>query len=79
MVIPSDISRQMDLIQSAGLTADEARIQYPDVVRWINENVSLVDLMRASGIELKPISPDRPDILVGKCPDCAGPLMVRSE
>ena len=77
MVIPRDIAQRMDEIQVSGLPEAEIRRLYPDVISWVNEHVSLVDLMRASGVSLRPLSPDAPNVLVGGCPSCAGPMLVR--
>jgi len=77
MIIPRDIAQRMDEIQASKLSEVEVRSRYPDVVAWVNQHVSLVDVMRASGVSLRPISPDAPNILVGNCPGCAGPMLVR--
>lgn len=78
MTIPPDIVAQLDEIQPSDFSEEEIRKLYPDVVRWFLENVSLLDLMAASGVTLRPISPDAPNILVGDCPGCGGPILVRS-
>ena len=79
MVIPRDIAARMDEIQSARLSEAEIRERYSDVISWVNEHVSLVDLVRESGVSLRPLSPDRPDVLIGHCPGCHGPLVVRGD
>lgn len=76
MSIPKEIVDQIDKILASGLPEGDIRRCYPEVVAWVAEHVSLVDLMRASGVELHPVSPDRPDVLVGSCPACHGPMMV---
>ena len=76
-MIPTGIAAQMEEIGRCRLSEAEIRAQYPDVVAWVNVNVSLVDLMRASGVTLRAISPDSPDVLVGDCPRCNGLLLVR--
>jgi hypothetical protein len=77
MVIPRDIAQRMDEIQASKLSESEIRSRYPDVIAFVNEHVSLVDLVRASGVSLRPLSPDAPNVLVGGCPSCAGPMLVR--
>lgn len=78
MNIPPHIVRQLEEAWASDLPEQEIRQKYAEAVDWVNANVDLVALMRQSGIELKPISPDRPDVLVGRCPDCHGAMMVRS-
>jgi len=79
MTMPPHIrerSRQMNSVP--GLTREVAERDFPDVMNWLRENISLVDVMRAQGVKLRPVSADCPDVLVGRCPDCNGPMMVKS-
>lgn len=48
---------------------EEARQRYPWVIEWFNSHVDLADLIRQSGVDLRPLSPDS-DVLVGRCPCC---------
>ena len=39
------------------------------MIEWFNSHVDLADLIRQSGVDLRPLSPDS-DVLVGRCPCC---------
>ncbi len=78
MTIPPSIVAQLDEIRQSDLCEAEIRQFYPGVIGWFLENISLVDLVTASGVALRPISPDEPNILVGDCPGCGGPILVQS-
>ena len=76
---PDHIIRQInEMLSRHDMGEAEYRAQYPEGVNWVNTHVDLVDLMRQSGVNLKPISPDHSDVFVGNgCPSCGGPLIVR--
>jgi hypothetical protein len=74
-----EMGRLVDEILASTMSEEQVRDRYPDVIQWFNEHISLVDLMREAGVELKPISRDAPGVFIGQCPFCSsGPLLVRS-
>jgi len=77
MVIPGKIQEQIRQIQVSDLDQKQLRAKYPEAVRWINENVDIVSILKAAGVELRPLSPDAPGVLMGSCPDCRGALVVK--
>lgn len=68
-MVPVEIQREITAILGSDLTEDEARRRYPSMIKWFNEHVDLADLIRQSGVTLRPLSPDS-DVLVGHCPSC---------
>jgi hypothetical protein len=68
-VVPVEIQREITAILGSDITEDEARRRYPSMIKWFNEHVDLADLIRQSGVTLRPLSPDS-DVLVGHCPSC---------
>lgn len=64
---------------SEPLSRSECEQRFPNLVAYVLTNISAVDLLASQGIELTPISPDTPGVLIAKgaCPDCRGNLIVR--
>lgn len=60
------------------LTREVAEERFPELLAWIRARVDLVKVIRDSGVNLEPVSPDAPDVLVGRgCPACGGgPVLV---
>ena len=84
MTIPRIVERQweeMNTLKAQGVPFDRAYAEehWPELITWINANVSLVDLVRASGIEIEPLSPDSPGVYIGKngCPNCGADIIVK--
>ena len=73
-----EIARLVEEIRGSTMSEEQIRSRYPHVIAWFNEHVSLVDLMSDAGVKLAPISPDSTGVLVGLCPSCSGPMLVRS-
>ena len=69
MVVPAEIEREIATMLDSDLDEQEARRLYPRVFQWFNEHIDLADLIRQSGVTLRPLSPDS-DVLVGNCPSC---------
>lgn len=82
--VPDIVQRQwaeMDSLKAKGISIDRsyAESHWPELIAWVNANISLVDIIRASGIELEPLSPDSPGVFVGKggCPGCGEDIIVK--
>ncbi len=79
--IPRKVQEQYRQLIAAvsNLSRAECERRFPELIAYINRHVSLVDLMRADGIELKPLSPDTPGVFIaiGACPCCKGDLLVK--
>lgn len=82
-MIPAKVREQYEALLAApkGLSRAECERRFPDLIAYINylEHVSLVDLIRADGIELTPLSPDAPGVYlgVGGCPSCGADILVK--
>jgi len=77
--VPAIVREQYAAIQDyPDITRDEAEARFPELLNWLRGNVSIVDVMRDCGVALEPISPDSTGVLIGHCPNCDGPLLVRS-
>lgn len=78
---PPEVKQQYDeLLDTKGnLDRETCELLFPDLVRYVRENVSLIDLMTDYGIHLKPLSDDCPDVLVAPagCPECGGDILVK--
>ncbi len=61
------------------VTREEAERIYPDLLSHIRATVSIVDLIRESGIDVEPLSPDAPDVYVARagCPSCGGNAFLK--
>lgn len=68
-MIPVEIERDVQAILSSGISEEEARRRYPRVIEWFNSHIDLAELIRQSGVDLRPLSPDS-EVLVGRCPCC---------
>ena len=68
-MLPVEIERDVQAILSSGISEEEARRRYPWVIEWFNSHVDLAELIRESGVDLRPLSPDS-NVLVGRCPCC---------
>ena len=69
---PAIVREQLEAIQDYhDITREEAEARFPELLNWVRGNVNLVDVVRDSGVILKPISPDAPGVFVGECPFCA--------
>ena len=84
MAAPLRVRRQLaelEALMKSGHrpTREECEERFPGLVAYINEHLSLVDLMRADGIKLTPLSPDAPVAYIaeGACPCCGGDIMVK--
>jgi hypothetical protein len=81
MVFPPKVQEQYDdlIHYNRSLSREECERRYPDLINFIRENVSLVALIESYNIKLKPVSPDRPDILVAVrgCPSCHSTIFVK--
>ena len=75
-MVPTEITKQVQEILDSDMTEQEARERYPGVFNWFNSQIDLVDLIRGYGVDLKPLSPDCPDVLLGNCPECSGMMLV---
>ena len=64
-----------------GLSREECEHRFPALIAYIRYlgSVSIVDFLRAEGVELKPLSPDAPGVYigVGGCPDCGNDILVK--
>ena len=62
-----------------GLSREECERRFPELITYINLHISLVDLMRAYVIVLRPLSPDVPGVYIaeGACPCCNGNIVIR--
>jgi hypothetical protein len=70
--VPAIVQEQYEAaMQASGLTREEAERRFPELLDWILRRVNLVDVIRDSGVALKPLSPDAPGVFVGECPFCA--------
>ncbi len=78
--LPSEIDQQISQILATDIDEDTARRDFPLVFEWINRHLDLTQLIRRSGVRLRPLCAERPDILVGVgCPSCGGPMAVKDE
>ncbi len=81
MICPPEVKRQYDdLLNTEGnLDRQTCELLFPDLIRYIHENVSLIDLMADYGIRLKPLSDDCPNVLVASagCPECGGNILIK--
>ena len=82
--IPRIVQQQfaeMESLKACGIPFDRAYAEahWPELIVWINDNVSLVDLVRESGVEIEPLSPDSPGVYIGKggCPGCGADIAVK--
>ena len=79
--IPRKVQEQYRQLIAAGsnLSRAECERRFPELIAYINRHVSLVDLMRAEGIVVKPLSPDAPGVFVAEaaCPCCNGKIIIR--
>jgi hypothetical protein len=76
-MIPEAILKQVHEILDRNLGEEEARRDYPETIAWFRENIPLTELMASYGVKFKPLCTERPDILIGVCPDCGGKVAVR--
>ena len=78
--IPRIVQRQFAEMDVFGYAFDRAYAEthWPEALAWLRDNVSLSDLIADSGIKLKSLSPDAPNILIGAhaCPLCGSDIMV---
>jgi hypothetical protein len=78
--IPGYIQREvveiLDLLDQ-GFGEGEVRANYPEVIAWFQQRFPLSEVMASYGAELRPLCAERPDILIGVCPDCGGKVAVR--
>jgi len=78
-VMPAAIQGQIREVLTLDLSEEEARRDYPDVFVWLQENLDLAEVLSSYGIQLRPLCPERSDILVGAaCPGCGGMIGVRN-
>ena len=75
-MVPTEITKQVQEMLGSDMSEQEARERYPGLFKWFNSQINLADLIRESGVDLKPLSPERPDVLLGNCPDCRGMMLV---
>jgi hypothetical protein len=78
-MMPELVQRQFrDAMATPDLTRELAEREYPELLQWLRDRIDLAQVIRNSGVALEPISPDAPDVLVGRgCPGCGGPVLVR--
>jgi hypothetical protein len=70
--VPAIVREQYEAaMRTPDLTREEAETRFPELLNWLRGKVSIVDVVRDSGVSLKPISPDAPGVFVGDCPFCA--------
>jgi len=70
--VPAIVRKQYTAIQDyPTITREEAERRFPELLNWLRGDVSIVDVIRDSGVALKPLSPDAPGVFVGECPFCA--------
>ena len=70
--VPAIVREQLAAIQGyPAITREEAEARFPELLNWLRGNVSIVDVIQDSGVDLKPVSPDAPGVFVGECPFCA--------
>ena len=77
---PKVLEQYRLLLESpTGLSRAECERRFPELIAYINRHISLVDLMRAEGIVVKPLSPDAPGVFVAEaaCPCCNGKIIIR--
>ncbi len=57
----------------------ECERSYPDLIRFVRERISIVDLVEGSGLEIKQLSPDAPNcfVVMDGCPVCRGNLFLK--
>ena len=87
-IVPDIVSEQYRQLLCAepGLSREECERRFPELIAYVKSHISLVDLFRKFGFEVKPLSPDAPgvfivlqpkDIAQGACPDCGSNLIVK--
>ena len=84
-MIPAKVREQYEVLMAAPkvLSRKECERRFPDLIAYIKylDSVSIVDFLRAEGIELRPLSPDAPGIYVGVggCPSCGTDILVKDK
>lgn len=78
-ILNSIEAQYQELLAMPNLSREECMKRYPDLVAYVLNNISLVDLLKSQGIEVKHLSPDAPGIYIaeGGCPDCGSNIIVK--
>ena len=74
--IPPKVWEQLEAFEARKDSTDrtECEQRYPDLLRYIRSRVLIIDLIKDSGFEVEPLSPDTPGVYIarGACPCCGG-------
>lgn len=79
--MPPRVQEQLEAFEAR--TDSPGRLEcerlYPELINFIRERISLVGLIRASGLNVEPLSPDAPDVYVvrGGCPFCGDNVFIK--
>ena len=80
MISPEAKRQYSKLLNTKGnLDRETCELLFPDLINYVRENVSLIDLITDYGIHLKPLSDDYPDVLLAcvGCPECGSDIFVK--
>ncbi|MBN2099872.1 MAG: hypothetical protein JW753_09800 [Dehalococcoidia bacterium] len=70
--VPAIVQQQYEAaMRTPNLDREEAERRFPQLLEWLLQHVNLADVVRDSGVSLKPVSPDAPGVFSGDCPFCA--------
>lgn len=79
--IPQIIQEQYQQLLTAGhgISREECMRRFPELIAYILETISLLDLLKSQGIEVKPLSPDISGVYIAEdaCPCCGGDIIVK--
>ena len=72
-------SQYQELLTMPDLNREECMEHFPELVAYVLAHISLIDLLESQGVNLKPLSPDAPGVLIAEhgCPSCQGNIAVK--
>jgi hypothetical protein len=69
-MVSTEFAERWEMLHNSTFDEAEIRANFPDILDYLNQRVSIVDVLEDAGIDLRPISPDSTGCLVGRCPFC---------
>ena len=66
----TQFTERLEMLRNSTFDEAEIRANFPDVLDYLRQRVSIVDVLEDAGMSLRPISPDSTGCLVTDCPFC---------
>jgi len=81
--IPSGVREQYKELctQKKNLDRGQCEVLFPDLIAFVRQNTSLVDVIRRSGFKVTPLSDDASGVYIvrGGCPVCANDIFIKEK